>query len=733
MVTTIHRLANGLTIYISTDRTTPRISAWIAVRAGSRHDPAESTGLAHYLEHMLFKGSSRLGTTDHAREKVHIDRIADLYDDLREAKDETGRTEILAEIDSETQKSAAFSVPNEFDNLYARIGITGVNAFTGDEQTVYIADVPSNQFATWAEVEGDRFASPVFRLFYPELEAVYEEKNRTLDSPFGRVFESLLAGLYPAHPYGTQPTIGHLEHLKTPAYADMEAYYQRWYVPNNMAIVLAGDIDATTALPILEETFGGLTPRPVEPPAAAETSRIEKRIARQVVAEGEESVYIAWPTVPVLHPDQAAIEVMDMLVDNARTGLINVHLLLSQELPDAGSGPEFLNEAGFWFMTGTAREGQSVADVEKKLMSIVDRLERGEFTDADIDAIVTNEEIALKERLESNTARVSIMTSAFIGRKSWPDVVAKLDRMRAVTREDVMRVAKQYIGEGRVVVQRRKGRFDPPKIPKPKITPVAIDPSRRSAFAKELEERDVPELEPVFLKEDRDYYRQAGAAGPIIAVPNRRNDLFSLSYRFDLGDRQTPLLCHALDLLEASGAGDLQPEELQRQLYALGTEIDFSCSADHSSIWISGLDRNMEASLDLLASWLAKPRIDKATAEKLVKNTLSTRKDQMEEPLGVASALHHYATRGKGSKYLLAPSNKRLSSATPSAMQKLIVGWPNHAQKISYYGPRAKAELKDLVKLGHSFGAVPAVPMRVYRAVKAPTVYFADNRRPNPR
>ncbi len=249
---TIHRLANGLTVYLSVDREQPRIHAWIAIRAGSRHDPAHSTGLAHYLEHMMFKGTPKLGTLDGAAELPHLERTAALYDRLPHANSLEDRAAILAEIDAATQASAQTAIPNEIDRLYAALGILDVNAFTTDEATVYLADVPAARLDAWAHVEAERLARPSFRLFYPELEAVYEEKNTSLDTPEDRVDEALRLALFPGHPYGTQPTLGLAEHLKNPAHAEMVAYHRRWYVPNNAAIILAGDLDPASALATLE-------------------------------------------------------------------------------------------------------------------------------------------------------------------------------------------------------------------------------------------------------------------------------------------------------------------------------------------------------------------------------------------------------------------------------------------------------------------------------------------------
>ncbi|MGB1016421.1 MAG: M16 family metallopeptidase, partial [Nannocystaceae bacterium] len=297
MGVTIHRLQNGLTVYISTDRQKPRFNAWIAVRAGSRHDPAASTGLAHYLEHMLFKGTDEFGTRDYEAERPHLEQIAKLYTQLRENQDPGQREALLKQLDEANQASGALAIPNEFDRMYKRLGIEGLNAFTSDEQTVYIADVPSNRLEAWAKVEAERFADPTFRQFFTEIEAVYEEKNLSLDNPWSRTDETLMLGMYPAHPYGTQPTIGTSEHLKNPAYQDMVDFFHRWYVPNNMAIVLAGDIDAETALPVLEQTIGTWQPKALEKPEPGQITPLTARAQREVTVEGSEGVMLAWHTV----------------------------------------------------------------------------------------------------------------------------------------------------------------------------------------------------------------------------------------------------------------------------------------------------------------------------------------------------------------------------------------------------------------------------------------------------
>jgi predicted Zn-dependent peptidase len=721
---TIHRLSNGLTVYISTDRQSPRFSAWVAVRAGSRHDPASSTGLAHYLEHMLFKGTDELGTLDAAAEAAHLERIAALYNDLRATEDPARRREIMTAIDTETQASAKYAIPNELDQLYAKLGVRQLNAFTSDEQTVYIADVPSNRFAAWARVEAERFRDPRFRLFYPELEAVYEEKNISLDDPRNRVFETMARALFPQHPYGTQPTIGLVEHLKTPAYADMVAYFRRWYVPNNIAIVLAGDVDAETALPVLEQYFGAWQPRPLEAPTPAPLPPVQGRQLRELTAPGEAEVYLAWKTVSANDPDEPALAVLDWLMDNATAGLINVELVLSQKLPQAGSFPQNLIESGTWTMYGTAREGQSLEEVEALLLGVVEKVKAGDFTQADLDAVVLNAEIREMRETESNWARVAKMTDAYVNHTPWTAAAKRSEVLRKVTREDVMRVASEYLTGDYVAVYRKKGAHTPPKIDKPKITPVAIDPARKSKFAAEVLEMPASPVEPEWLKEGTHYARRKLPGGDLVLVPNRVNELFSLMYHYDFGYSQSPLVCEALELMEQSGTGKLGPAELKRKLYAMGTTVRVQCDEDSIALTVEGIDRNLEESVALLDGWLRKPALSQDTWDKLVANTISQRKDETEDPESIAEALTAYARRGKNSEYLTAPSNKTLRATKIAPLGKLLAGLPDTRHRTFYFGPRA--EPGKVVTLGRKHRPAPASPPRTYRKVDGTRIFFVD-------
>ncbi|MEM9461233.1 MAG: insulinase family protein [Myxococcota bacterium] len=712
---TVHRLSNGMTVYISPNPEQPRVTAWVVVRAGSRHDPADSTGLAHYLEHMLFKGTDELGTLDIEREQPHLDRIAQLYDALREPGADTAN--LFAQIDQQTQKSAEYSIPNEQSRLYGAIGITGTNAFTSYDCTAYIADVPANRLEIWAEVEAERFADARFRLFLPELESVYEEKNIDLDDPDEREREVLAQALYPHHPYGQQLILGDIEHLKLPAYGDMVAFFEQWYAPNNMAILLAGDV-TPQVVPLLEASFGRLEPRALPERPQGDLTGPQRRVEVPFLADGTRGVQLAWRTIPATDADVPALIVLDRLLDSARSGLLNVDLELPGKLPAAGSYVTHRAEAGHLAVWALARDDQPLDEVETLLRGVVARVKAGDFAPEGLEAIKLGDEISRKYALESNPARVNQMLNAFVQGRPWIDAVQDERRLAEVTSEQIVEVARRYLGDDMVVLRREKGELPIPELTKPSITPVKIDHRRQSPYARTQQERPVPPLQPRALKHGEHFERRVTASGPLLSTRNPYHDLFAVRYEVDRGLRREPLLCHAISLWELAGTEDTAAAELREQLHRLGTWVRTECGADQSALVITGIDRNLEASLTLVRRWLEAPRVDAAAAKQHRDNTLSLRRDHLEDPQLLDWALWNYAAYGERSEALNEPSNAAVAAADPTALLALVSTWLDHTHRTLYFGPRPSAELEDLLVLGKDHVATAPVEPRRFRTAE---------------
>jgi predicted Zn-dependent peptidase len=716
MGVTVHRLSNGMTVYLSENHEEPRLDAWITTRAGGAKDPADATGMAHYLEHMQFKGTSKLGTLDWEKEKPHLDRITAIYEELFRTKDEAKRKELYAEIDRENQEASKYVVPNEFDRIGDQIGAQGTNAFTTNDQTSYVTNIPPNRIRQWAEVEAERLREPVYRLFQTELESVYEEKNRGMDSKERATNEALMAALFPTHPYGTQTVLGHVEHLKNPSLTKMYEYFRRWYVPGNMCVALAGDFDKAEVLRTLEDTLGKLPSRPfpedpkwkIAPPDGV------KRV--DVKHKGEETVQIAFLTVPDAHPDYPALVLCDMMLANGRTGLIDRNLNQTQKVRQAGCQPQGFLEAGFQLFVASPKPGQTLDELEKLLLEQVELLKKGEFTDDDLRAVMTNFEIGQKRQLESNNSRVTQMTDAFVSRRPWADYVHFLDVLKKLGKADVVAAANKYFGGNFVVVTRHDGEPDLPKITKPGFTPVKIDASQHSAWYQQILGEQVPDLEPRFVEKGRDVDETPLRSGKLVFARNPVNDVFDLSFTIPVGTDHDPKLALALQLLDLGGAGELDGVALKRKLYALGSTWTAGAGREESVITVSGIDSNLAATLDLMREHFARPTgVGQDDLQKLVQRVLASRTAQKNDPRGIGAALGEYAQRGAESSFLRQPTNDEIKTWKAEdvlASAKDLWKWRRTVTYVGQLDPAKVAAIVDLPPVGAGIDALADAPAR---------------------
>lgn len=728
MKVTVHRLKNGLTIYLSPNDQRPEIVARIAVRAGGAEDPDETTGMAHYLEHMLFKGSHNLGTTDYAKEKVHLDKIEALYNTLFETQDPEKRKEIYAQIDTENQAASQYAIPNEIQRTYSQLGMTGVNAGTGYDLTVYEVTLPKNKLSTWARLEADRFAHPVFRLFQSEIEAVYEEKNRSMDNEWRVIDEALMRELYPEHPYG-RTVIGSVEHLKNPSIKNMRDFFNRYYRPNNMAIILAGDFKREEVLPILQKYFEGWEAQtiPPRPQRASPLLQGTKRIA--VPYQAEEMAQIAWRTVPVGHPDQAALTVMDMLVSNTQTGLIDLRLNQKQRVKWAGSGREFQNEQGSWRMYVYPKEGQTLRQAEGELVSVLGDLKNGKFTQADMDAIILNFEIGEKLLMESNKGRAERLVESYITYQDWPRRVDYMKQLRAVTRADVVRVARQYLGENRLVVYRQKGKSEIPSIEKPGFTKIDIEPGRQSDFFREIISMKASPIEPQWLEKDRDYAIHEVPSGKLYTVVNPANDIFALDFNFDRGFWHERYLCAALDVFDLAGANDMDADAFKRRLYQLGLSLTTYCGGQNSGVVLSGPEANLAEGLRLMKLRFAEPNWEAGVLEKRKAIWIGQHKDNKIDKNMIFGALADLVMRGSRSDTLRVLKDEEIKSFREDEIKELLNTYFDTEHRIAFTGTLPFEELMS--KLGIDKKEYKKAPERERIAYVDPEqdrVVYVDNR-----
>ena len=575
--TRIYTLKNGLKVYMSVNKEQPRLQTMIAVRVGSKNDPAETTGLAHYFEHLMFKGTDKFGTQNYEAEKPLLDEIERLFEVYRVTTDEAERKAIYAKIDSVSQEASKYAIPNEYDKLMQAIGADGTNAWTSYDETNYVEDIPSNQIENWAKIQAERFESAVIRGFHTELETVYEEYNMGLTRDSGKLFDKVLATIFPNHPYGTQTTIGKQEHLKNPSITNIKNYYKTYYVPNNMAICMAGDFNPDEAIVIIDKYFGKLKPNRNLPKVKEyKPARMTEVKEAEVYGLESESVAIAWPIEGAKSEGRLVGALLSSVLSNGgNCGLLDTNLLQEQKVLDAWGGVEYLADAGIAIMMGEPKQGQSLEEVRDLLLAEVTKLRNGEFDSDLLKSIIANYRRGEMANLENNFARAYKMESAFINGLDWEDVATEIDRAANITKEDVVAWAnKNMPAEGYCVVYKRQGEDkSQKKIDKPSITPISANRDAQSDYLLSIQQSEVTPIAPVFIDYERDMgHSQLDSGISVLYKQNKTNELFELTYLYDFGTTTVKSMALAADYFELLGTNEKSAEEIQRELY------DLACS-----------------------------------------------------------------------------------------------------------------------------------------------------------
>jgi len=651
-------------------------------------------------------------------------------------------------------------VANEYDKMVTSIGARGTNAYTSNEQTVYVNDVPSNQLQKWVEIEAERFRNPVLRLFHTELEAVYEEKNISLDNDGRAAMEALLSALFKNHNYGLQTTIGTVQHLKNPSITKIREFYNRYYVPNNMAIALSGDFDPDKAIRAIDAAFGYMQPKPVEPYTfTAEPER--KPVAPQRIQAMPENISVAeTPVVPITSGDGQTINVVgpdaesllmgfrmkgagtreanilkmvDMILSNTTAGLIDLNLNQQQKVLQAGCSPMILKDYSVHIFRGRPREGQSLEEVKRLLLEQIELVKRGAFDDNLLKAIHNDFEISELRRFENNDGRAEALIDAFIEDRDWADYVGDIEELKKITREEIIAFAKRYYDNDYVTVFKRTGeRRAVEKVVKPEITPISVNRETVTPFVQQIINTSVEPIQPKFLDYTNDIQRAKLTSGiPVFALKNEENDLFSLYYVLDMGtihDKKLPL---AASYLKYLGTKTMSAEDFQKKMYELGSSFDISAGSDQLTISLTGLQKNFDASVKLLEDLINNPNADPEALKALIAGELKSRKDRkLNKQVILNQALISYAKNGQRNPFTDILSEKELQALKPEELTRIIASIPSYQHRVLYYGPQPvqefAANLGKIHKTPASLKAIPSAKPYDFLDTKENTVLFVD-------
>ncbi len=729
----IYHLDNGLTVYMTIYKDEPRIQTAIPVKVGSKYDPASTTGLAHYLEHMLFKGTNEFGSLDYPKERVELDKIIALYEKRFKTTDSTERKKLYHQIDSISGVAAKYAIPNEYDKMLGAIGAEGTNAYTSVEQTVYINNIPSNQTDKWLQIEAERFKDPVMRLFHTELEAVYEEKNRSLDNDRDKVEEALYSGLFQKHQYGTQTTLGKIEHLKNPSLQKLIDYRKTYYVPNNMAICLSGDFNPDQVIRMIDSTFGSWPAKDVPAYVPPREDPIERPIVKEVVGPEAESVELGFRFGGANSHDADMLELIDMILNNSYAGLIDLRLNQSQKVLSADSYPDIMKDYSVHVLRGRPKEGQTLEQVKDLLLDQIASLKKGDFPDWLLPAIINDLKLRQIKHYESNWARDAALVDAFINDTRWEDYVNKINRLSKISKQDIVNFANKNYGDNYVVVYKRVGvDNNVMKIEKPEITPVELNRDVRSKFAANIMAEKAPEISPAFLDYDKDIERfNIKNNIPVLYKANDENELFRLYYLLDMGTNNDRRLGIALNYLSYLGTSKFTPVQLKEEFYKVGCSFSVSSSDDQIWISLSGLAENFEKGLPLLEELLSDAQPNKEALQNLVKDILKRREDNKKSKRRILrDAMVNYGMYGPKSPYTNILSEAELNSLTPEELIDIVKSLSGYEHRILYYGPADKnsliASLNKYHNVPDKFNLIPKPVVFEQLPMKKNQVYVVD-------
>ncbi|WP_315380456.1 insulinase family protein [Hoylesella loescheii] len=705
--TRIYTLDNGLRVYLSVNKETPRIHTYVAVKTGSRNDPAETTGLAHYLEHLMFKGTKQFGTTDAEKEAPLLKDIEERYEKYRTLTDPEQRKRAYHGIDSVSQLAAKYFIPNEYDKLMSSIGAEKTNAYTSNDVTCYTEDIPANEVDNWAKIQADRFQNMVIRGFHTELEAVYEEYNIGLTRDGNKEWEALSKLLMPTHPYGTQTTIGTQEHLKNPSIVNIKNYFNRYYVPNNVAICMAGDMDPEKVIATIDKYFGSwkrsdalsFPQFPKQKPLTAPKDTT-------VMGPEAENIVLAWGFDGGQSLQSDTLDVIANILSNGKAGLMDINL--SQKMKYLG-GEAFamsLAEYGLMGISASPKEGQSLDEVKKLVLGEVENLKKGNFPDELLPAVINNMKLEYYHALEKNQDVADQFVDAFIKGREWQTVVGRLDRISKMTKAQIVAFANKYLNNNYALVYKRQGEdTTQKKIDKPQITPIPSNRDLQSDFVKEIIASKTTPIEPRFVDFNKDLVKTKTKKGlPVLYVPNKQSGLFTLSFRYDFGleaDKRLPI---AVDYLEYLGTNKLSPEQVKQRFYQLACDYSISAGTDNLNVTISGLNENMPKALWLVEHLLANAKVDKEAYMELVELVKKSRKDNRSNQNANFGALAAYGIYGPYNKVRNVMSNAELDKTNPQTLLNLLKGLRNYKHEVLYCGQSTPEALVKTIDEGHVIG-----------------------------
>lgn len=706
MGTLMYTLPNGLKVWMSVNKDEPRIATNIAVRVGSKNDPAETTGLAHYFEHMMFKGTTDFGTSDYAAEKPMLDQIESLFETYRASTDSAERAQLYHVIDSISYQASLIAIPNEYDKLMAAIGANGTNAYTSYDMTCYVENIPSNELDRWAKIQANRFMHPVLRGFHTELETIYEEKNMSLTDDMSKMVQAMFETVFPNHPYGQWDVLGHQTHLKNPSITNIKEYHKQWYVPNNIAILMAGDFDPDEAVDVISKYFGAMEPNPNLPRVAsnAAATPLKAPVKKEVMGNEAERLLIAWPFPGMTDKSIETLEILDAMLSNGKAGLLDIDVNNKQKAMYVSGGVYALADGSVYYMLGMPNEGQTLDELKDLMLEEVEKLRNGDFDESLISATINNYKLSEQKAIEGNDGRLDVMEQVFINGFDPNEYVSRLDRQSKITKNQIAEFAKEYLRDDNYVAVYKLVGADTTqlKIAKQPITPLSVNRDNSSAFLQEVLSEEVNPIDPVFIDFDKDLDKLTLKGGvPALYKQNTTNDIFSLTYVYDFGTYNDPDLQLLGELFPLLGTNSMTNDDIARKFYEIACSYYLSVSGTRCYITISGLSENMPKAMAIVEDLMHNAKPDQEVYDKVAEQLIKSRNDAKLNQRSNFSRLQQYLMYGPEQLKKVTLTNEQITGAKAKDVVDKLSAFANTEHNVIYYGPMDKKAFAKAMAKNH--------------------------------
>ena len=684
----IYKLNNGLTVYLAQNDDAPRIQTYIPVRTGSNNDPSDNTGLAHYLEHMMFKGTSKLGTLDWEKEKVLLDQISDLYELHKSEQNPEKKKEIYRKIDEISQEASQYAIANEYDKVISSLGATGTNAHTWLDETVYKNNIPNNELEKWLKIEKERFSGLVLRLFHTELESVYEEFNRAQDNDVRLVNYALMEALFPKHPNGQQTTLGRSEHLKNPSMKAIHQYFNDFYVPNNMAMVLVGDLGFEETILLVDQYFGKFEYKELPKKEKIIEEPQTEIVERIVKSPSAPRLNIAWRTDSYGTKEEHLAEMVAQILSNSgEAGLLDLNINQKHKALRSYAYELGFKHYGLFSLMIVPKENQSLEEAEQLLLAEIEKVKNGDFPDWLIPAIINDMKLQKIRNLETADGLATALYGIYINDRTWEEELSEIEKFEKITKQDVVDFAQKFFQKNYVIVKKLRGENENLiRVENPGITPVKINREAQSEFLTEILHQKSSEITPKFIDYKNMIEETQIGDKKISFVRNKYNHIAQLHLIYKIGTDHDKELFLAVQVLQYLGTSRFSADQLSQEFFKLGISNDFKTYDDQMIISLTGFEENLIKGFELLKHWITEVKPDDEVYESTIELILESRNVAKKDKSRNMTALSHYAKFGENSRFRDVIPEEKLRATKVEYLTEKVKNLTQLPYEIFFYG-----------------------------------------------